>query len=155
MRRGPIRSRRPARLNDGPELAKVIRNVLPGILDEMQWDHGWNRTPRTVVRDKASYFVAPRSQRLAGTFADALRGAKLKSCLGDADADCSWLAGRLGDVYPHETVMKYIRRALDHRCPRAAPGETWARFAPRKIFEFGGLSGPRWWRFGSIGGVTS
>ena len=121
----------PARLNDGPELAKFIRNVLPGILDEMQWEHGWSRTPRTVVHDKASYFVAPRSQRLASTFADALRGAKLKSWLGDADADCSWLAGRLGDVYPHETLISHIRRALDQRFPRAAPGETRARFANR------------------------
>ena len=62
----------PARLNDGQELAKFIRNVLPGILEEMQQEHGWNRTPRTVVHDKASYFVAPRSQHLASTFAKAL-----------------------------------------------------------------------------------
>ena len=63
----------PARLNGGAELAKFIRNVLPGILEEMQREHGWNRTPRTVVHDKASYFVAPTSQRLASNFADSLR----------------------------------------------------------------------------------
>ena len=67
----------PARLNDGPELAKFIENVLPGILVEMQREHGWSRTPRTVVHGKASYFVAPRSQRLASSFANALRKAKL------------------------------------------------------------------------------
>ena len=120
-----------ARLNDGPELAKFIENVLPGILVEMQREHGWSRTPRTVVHDKASYFVAPRSQRLASSFANALRKAKLKSWLGDADADCSWLAGRLGDVYLHETVISHVRRGLEHRFPRSTPGETRARFARR------------------------
>ena len=105
--------------------------MLPGILVDMQHEHEWTRTPRTVVHDKASYFVAPRSQRLASSFADALRKAKLKSWLGDADADCSWLAGRLGDVYLHETVISHIRRALEHRVPRSAPGETRARFARR------------------------
>ena len=121
----------PARLNDGAELAKFIRNVLPGILADMQLEHGWSRTPRTVVHDKAFYFVAPRSQHLTSAFADALRGAKLKSWLGDADADCSWLAGRLGDVYAHETVISHISRGLDHRFPRSTPGETRARFANR------------------------
>ena len=84
-----------------------------------------------MVHDKASYFVAPTSQHLTSSFADALRGAKLKSWLGDADADCSCLAGRLGDVYPHETVISHIRRALDHRFPRSVPGETRGRFANR------------------------
>ena len=87
--------------------------------------------PRTVVHDKASYFVAPRSQRLASTFAEALRVADLKSWLGDADANCSWLAGRLGDIYPHETVISHIRRGLEQRFPRSTPGETRARFATR------------------------
>ena len=39
----------PARLNDGPELAKFVRHVLPGILEEMQEKHGWSRLPRIVV----------------------------------------------------------------------------------------------------------
>ena len=121
----------PARLNHGAEFAKFVRNVLPGILEEMQAEHGWARTPRTVVHDKASYFVAPRSQQLTDTFASALRASKLKSWLSDADSDCCWLAGRLGDVYPHETVISHIRRALDHRYPRANPGETRNRFANR------------------------
>ena len=47
------------------------------------------------------------------------------------DADCNWLAARLGDVYPHETVISHIRRALDHRFPRCSPGETRPRFANR------------------------
>ena len=118
-------------MNDGPELAKFVKHVLPGILEEMQEEHRWHRMPRTVVHDKASYFVAPRRQCLASSFADALHGAKLKSWLGDADADCSWLAGRLGDVYPHETAISHIRRGLEHRFPRSTPGETRARFATR------------------------
>ena len=112
-------------------MAKFVKHVLPDILVEMQQEYGWSRTPRTVVHDKASYFVASRAQRLATSFADALRGARLKSWLGDADADCNWLAARLGDVYPHETVISHIRRSLDHRFPRCSPGETRSRFANR------------------------
>ena len=97
----------------------------------MREEHGWPRTPRTVVHDKASYTVAPRSQRLAAPFASALRAAKLKSWVGDEDADCSWLAGRLGDVYPHETLISHIRHGLSHRFPRTTPGETRNRFAAR------------------------
>ena len=123
--------RLPARLNEGSEMAKFVKHVLPDILVEMQQEYGWSRTPRTVVHDKASYFVASRAQRLATSFADALRGARLKSWLGDADADCNWLAARLGDVYPHETVISHIRRSLDHRFPRCSPGETRSRFANR------------------------
>ena len=127
-----------ARLNEGQELAKFVKNVLPGILQEMRDEHGWRRTPRTIVHDKASYMVAPKGQRLASPFAAALHAAKLRSWLGDEDDDCSWLAGRLGDVYPRETVISHIRRALDHRFPRSTPGETRARFVNRmsKVQEY-------------------
>ena len=69
--------------------------------------------------------------RLAKPFADALRSGGLKSWLGDADADCSWLAGRLGDVYLHETVISHVRYSLDRRFPRRTHGETRAQFARR------------------------
>ena len=91
--------------------------------------------PHSVVHDRASYFVAPRRQCLASSFADGLHGAKLQSWVGDADADCSWLAGRLGDVYPHETVSSHIRRGLEHRFPRSTPGEMRARLANRMSKE--------------------
>ena len=55
----------------------------------------------------------------------------LRGWLGNGDADCRWLAGRLGDVYPHETVISHIRRALNHRFPRSTPGETRNRFKTR------------------------
>ena len=121
----------PSALNNAQEMAKFIKNVLPGILDEMRYAYKWSRTPRTVVHDKASYFVAPRAQRLSEPFATGLRAAKLKSWMGDEDADCSWLAGRLGDVYPHETLISHARRSLSRKYPRATPGETRNRFANR------------------------
>ena len=52
--------RLPARLNNGNDVGKFIRNVLPDILKKMKQEYGWARVPRTVVHDKASYFVAPR-----------------------------------------------------------------------------------------------
>ena len=94
-------------------------------------EYGWADTPQTVVHDKASYFVAPKSQRLVRQLAGGLHAARLKSWLGDADADCSWLAGRLGDVYPHETLIRHIRGGLDERFPCGHPGETPAQFARR------------------------
>ena len=123
--------RLPARLNSGDDIAKFVHHVLPGVLEFMQKEHGWADTPRTVVHDKASYFVAPRSQRLAKPLADALHAAKLKSWLGDGDADCSWLAGRLGDVFPHETLIRHIRGGLEQKFPHWSPGETPAQFAHR------------------------
>ena len=128
----------PTHLNDSQQMGKFIKNVLPGILEDMRDAYGWTRTPRTVVHDKASYLVAPRAQHLSEPFAAALRAAKLKSWLGDEDADCSWLAGRLGDVYVHETVISHLRHGLSHRFPRATPGETRNRFANRmaKVEEY-------------------
>ena len=87
--------RLPARLNNSDDVGKFVRNVLPGILARMKRKYGWSRAPRTVVHDKASYFVTPRSQRLTAHFEEALRRSRLVSWLGDGDADCSWLAGRL------------------------------------------------------------
>ena len=123
--------RLPARLNNSDDVGKFVRNVLPGILARMKRKYGWSRAPRTVVHDKASYFVTPRSQRLTAHFEEALRRSRLVSWLGDGDADCSWLAGRLGDVYLHETVIGHIRHGLDHRFPRCTAGETRNQFAIR------------------------
>ena len=130
--------RLPARLNNSDNVGKFVRNVLPGILARVKRKYGWSRAPRTVVHDKASYFVTPRSQRLTAQFDEALRCSRFASWLGDGDADCSWLAGRLGDVYLHETVIGHIRHGLGHRFPRLTAGETRAQFARRmaKVAEF-------------------
>ena len=63
----------PTHLNDAQQMAKFIKNVLPGILEDMREKYNWTRTPRTVVHDKASYFVAPKAQHLTAVFADACR----------------------------------------------------------------------------------
>ena len=76
-------------------------------------------------------FVARRNQHLTAPFEEALRSSGMTSWLGNEDADCSWLAGRLGDVYLHETVIGHIRHGLDHRFPRRTPGETRNQFAQR------------------------
>ena len=52
--------RLPAHLNNGIDVGKLISNVLPDIIERMKQEYGWTRVPRTVVHDKASYFVAPR-----------------------------------------------------------------------------------------------
>lgn len=130
-KKAALDSRLPGRLNSGDGIAKFVKNVLPGILEQMKEAHGWADTPRTVVHDKASYFVAPRSQRLAKPYADALHAARLRSWLGDGDADCAWLAGRLGDAFPHETLIRHIRGALEEKFPRWSEGETPAQFGGR------------------------
>ena len=61
--------RLPARLNNMNDVGKFIRNVLPDILEEMKQEYGWVRVPRTVVHDKASYFVAPRLRDVPNTVA--------------------------------------------------------------------------------------
>ena len=76
---------------------------------------------------------ARRRQRLAELFEAALRSSRFQSWLGDGDADCSWLAGRLGDVYLHETLISHIRYCLDHRYPRRTSGETRKQFARRMV----------------------
>ena len=86
----------------------------------------------------SAYFVAPKSQRLIQQLAGGLQAARLKSWLGDTDDDCSWMAGRLGDVFPHETFIRHIRGGLEERFPCWHPGETPAQFARRmaKVQEF-------------------
>ena len=64
-------------------------------------------------------------------FERALRSRGFKSWLGDGDSDCSWLAGRLGDVYLHETVIAHIWRSLAHQFPCRGAGETRSQFAHR------------------------
>ena len=47
-------------------------NVLPGILQDMKQEYGWNTLPREVVHDKASYMVSLFRDRLNVVFADFL-----------------------------------------------------------------------------------
>ena len=105
----------PEKLTTGEHAARFVRDVLPGLLHEMAAEHGWTRLPRTVVHDKASYFASPSNSRLQADYARSLRAAGFRSWLGDGDADTTWLAPRLGDFYPHETLISHIRRLMSHK----------------------------------------
>ena len=100
----------PATLNSSCDLAKFVRYVLPGILEEMKAEHGWNNLPREVVHDKASYMVSPFHDRLNVGFADALEGSGLRSWVGTAAGSAQWLCARFADVYPHESAISHTSR---------------------------------------------
>ena len=123
----------PSKLADSANLAKFVRNVLPGILEGMKAKYGWADLPRTVIHDKASYMVTSQHQRLQITFAEALRAGGFRSWVGGASGTEStqWLAKKLGDVYPHETLIAHIRRLLDGDFNTSRIFETPAQFTAR------------------------
>jgi hypothetical protein len=121
----------PAKLNDSENLAKFVRNILPGILQDMQNKYGWKTRPRTLVHDKASYMVANKHERLNVVFAGALRETGLVSWVGGNDASAKWLAPKWGDVYLHETVISHIRRLLENTFACERLYETPSQFARR------------------------
>ena len=121
----------PRKLNDAEELAKFIEHVLPQELESMQAQYTWPTLPRTVVHDKASYMVNSKAEKLNAHFAEALRAVGLRSWAPDSDASTRWMAGRFSDAYIHETAIAHVRRCLDHKFPRASPGETLAQFRTR------------------------
>ena len=94
-------------------LGKFVQYILPGVLEEMQEEHGWNNLPRTVVHDKASYMVSPSSQRLNVTFANSMKKCGFRRWVGDIGDPADWMCGTFGDVYLHETMISHIRRLLD------------------------------------------
>ena len=118
----------PAKLNDSDELSKFIKHVLPLELRGMQAEHGWPTLPRTVVHDKASYMVNSKAQKVNAAFHATLQEAGLHSWAGES---AKWMAARFSDAYIHETLISHIRRALDHKFPRAQPGETYIQFRRR------------------------
>jgi len=128
----------PKSLADSDNLAKFMKNVLPGILAEMQDEYGWATMPRIVVHDKASYMVTHAHHRLNAKFAEALSKAGFTSWVGGNHATTSWLAKKWGDVYIHETVIANVRRLLDSdfMCTRLC--ETPAQFRSRmkRVEEF-------------------
>ena len=116
---------------DPANLAKLTANILPGILDTMKKKHKWSSVPRVVVHDKASYMVSATSQRLNVTFAEALKAGGLRSWVGDIRDSAIWLTGKMGDVYPHETLISHIRRLLDRQFPCRRLKETAPQFMAR------------------------
>ena len=71
-----LHCRSPDKLNNSVGLAKFVRNVPPGILQEMKQEYGWSSLPREVAHDKASYMVSPFHDRLNVVFADALEAVR-------------------------------------------------------------------------------
>ena len=120
--------RMPAQLNRTEELSKFIKHVLPHELRVMEAAHGWPTLPRTVVHDKASHMVNSKAQKVNAAFHAALGEAGLHSWAGEG---AQWMAARFSDAYIHETLISHMRRALDHKFPRAQPGETYTQFRRR------------------------
>lgn len=119
------------KLTTSEDSAKFVLNVLPGVLSEMKAQFGWTTTPTVLVHDKASNFVSPKNCRLQSEFALALLRVGLRSWVGDAAADTTWLAPCLGDFYPRETLISHIRRCLNEKFPFKGVGETRAQFRRR------------------------
>ena len=119
----------PAKLCDAEDLAKFIRNVLPGILDEMKKSYAWPNIPRKVVHDKASYMVTATHDRLHAVFAGALQEAGFTSWVGDNHSTTNWLVKKWGDAYLH--VVAHIRRLSEEEFACKRLYETPAQFQQR------------------------
>ena len=130
-------SQLPFKLNDSEQLAKFVKNVLPGVLVGMQKSHGWSNVPRVVVHDKASYMVTSSVQRPQFQFADALRAAGFTSWLGNGAACTKWLSAKWSDVYLHETAISHIRRLLEteFRCEQLCESIAHFRARMKKVAD--------------------
>jgi hypothetical protein len=127
--------RLPSKLSDSANVAKFVRHVLPGILQRMKTKYNWADVPRTVVHDKASYFVTARHERLQIDFAESLRAERFRSWVGGEDGTEStkWLVKKLGDLYVHETLIAHIRRLLESDFATTHLFETPAQFGERML----------------------
>ena len=47
----PDSQNHPAKLNDSVGAATFVRDILPGILEEMQDEYGWSTLPREIVHE--------------------------------------------------------------------------------------------------------
>ena len=101
------------KLTDSSNLGKFVRNVLPGLLEQMKRKYDCITVPRIVVHNKASYMVSPLHDRLVIEVARALDAGGFWSWVGGGDDSASWLVKKLGDLYLHETVISHIRRLVD------------------------------------------
>ena len=72
-------------------MGKFIRNALPRLLSKMKRKHGWSDLPRTIVHDKAGYFVSPLHNRLQMDFGTALKQSGFRSWVGDTSDSAAWL----------------------------------------------------------------
>ena len=121
----------PDKLNDGENLAKCVRTVLPRILEEMRDAYGWRTLPNVLVHDKASYMVSTLHDHVNANFLAALKGVGLRSWLGNGSGITKWLVKQWGDVYLHETVIAHIRRLLANKFASNRLVETVGHFRAR------------------------
>ena len=117
-----------AQLNNSAKVAEFVKHQLPLVLEEMKEEWGWPNIPRTILHDKASYFV--NNDHLNRIFAAGLRAGRFTSW---ADEDCTWLAKCLGDFYPHETVIAHVRRLLATKFSKCSLWETPGQFKARML----------------------
>ena len=86
---------------------------------------------KVVLNDKASYFV--NKDMLNKKFAAGLRAGGFTSWASPDGDDGKWLAGNLGDLYLHETVISHVRRLLDTKFMRKALNEKPWEFKARML----------------------
>ena len=115
-------------LNNAQKAAAFVKDRLPAVLEDMQKEFKWSSVPRVILHDKASYFVNTTQNQMNPTFASGLKAGKFRSWAEDGT---SWLAGHLGDFYPHETLISHVRRLLSTRFAKCSLYETPAQFAAR------------------------
>ena len=129
------RSECPEEVERCGRLACFIRNILPGVLEQTQQEHGWTTVPRVPVHDKASYMADSTNQVLNQVFSGALAQAGFRSWTGPSTA---WLCSRLGDLHLHETVISHIRRLLSTKFVCDHIDETVPQFKRRmqKVQDF-------------------
>lgn len=121
----------PAKLNDSTSLAKFVRRVLPGLLDQMKAQHGWSTVPRVIVHDKASYMVNSMGEQLNPVFGGALAEAGFRSWVGTQGSTTRWMCSKWGDVFLHETAIAHIRRLLAGQFASSRVCESFEQFEQR------------------------
>ena len=115
-------------LNKNVRVADFVKNKLPAVLNSMKDEWGWATIPRVILHDKASYFVDNGRNSVNTTFARGLKAGRFRSWVED---DTSWLAPKLGDFYPHETIISHVRRLLSTTFCKCSLWETPQQFAAR------------------------
>ena len=122
-----------AKLTTSAHVASFVRDTLPGVLASMKKEWKWSTIPRVVLHDKATYFVNNVNNVLNKKFAAGLRAGGFTSWACPDGDDCKWLAGNLGDLYLHETVISHVRRLLATKFMRKALSEKPGEFKARML----------------------
>lgn len=115
-------------LNKSYQVANFVRDRLPDVLTSMKKEWGWSTVPKVILHDKASYFVDSKKNQINPTFAAGLTAGHFRSW---AEDDTTFMAAKLGDFYPHETLISHVRRLLATKFAKDSLHETPNQFATR------------------------